>query len=56
MVFKYFTVLLVNKTKLSNPCYALKNSVAVKGLKVIPRVNNREGECLKLNRLCKMSA
>ena len=29
MVSKYFTVLLVNKT---NPCHALKNSIAVKGL------------------------
>ena len=35
MVSKYFTVLLVNKTKFSKLCHALKNSVAVKGLKYI---------------------
>ena len=32
MVSKYFTVLLINKTKFPNPCHALKNSVAVKRL------------------------
>ena len=35
MVSKHFTVLLINKTKFPNPCHALKNSVAVKGLTVI---------------------
>ena len=34
MVSKYFTALLINKTnKFPHPCHALKNSVAVKGLK-----------------------
>ena len=32
MVSKYFTVLLADETKFSNPCHALKSSVAVKGL------------------------
>ena len=31
MVSKYFIVLWVNKAKFSSSCYALKNSVAVKG-------------------------
>ena len=34
MVSKHFTVLLINKTKLPNPCHTLKNSVAVKRLTV----------------------
>ena len=33
MVSKYFITLLVYKTKFSNPCHALKNSVAKKGLR-----------------------
>ena len=32
MVSKYFTALLVYKTKFSNPCHALKNCIVVKGL------------------------
>ena len=34
MVSKYFSVLLINKTKFPNPCHAVKNSAAVKGLRV----------------------
>ena len=32
IVSKYFTVSLINKTKFSNPCLALKSSIAVKGI------------------------
>ena len=33
MVSKYFTVVLINEAKFSNPCHALQNGAAVKGLK-----------------------
>ena len=36
MVSKY-SVLLNSKTKFLNPCHALKNSVAVKGLMIFPK-------------------
>ena len=34
MISKYFTVLLVDKIKFTNPCHALKSSVVVKGLNI----------------------
>ena len=56
----YFTVVLISKTKFSNPCHALKNGAAVQGLRNLKLILSQQNVSLMLEKtdyvVCTVSA